>query len=166
MAKHRTVEATQAAVVGRAPRRRNLPKGNVWRKAMEMLASGKMRSPNHRMEAEKIAEAAKREEKKDRARASRLHERAGDMFRIAEREDPFSCRMAPMRPAITPGFSDPLPDMEDPEVPVVMHREAMEQYKMAARLVRKADPERAKMLDDKAAKECHLIVFGPEHVED
>ena len=142
MAKHRTMEATQAAVAGRAPRRRNLPKGNVWRKAMEMLASGKMRSPNHRMEAEKIAEAAKRAEKRNHARASALHEKAGDLFSKSWEA-----------PVTLPGptiftFEQALPEQGDFASPRLMLSEAITQYESAARLAR--NPGRVKMLNGKA----------------
>lgn len=84
-------------------------------------------------DAELCARAASRREKTDPELASRLHEKAGDIFRETMRGDP---------PRNADGTLRDFPER--------MFDEAIREFRRAADLVRETHPRRARMLDQKA----------------
>jgi len=104
------------------------------------------RVPDPRKEAEKRVKAAERAEKRNPARASILHEKAGDLFRGCRTEG--CCPLMPSG-AVVDTFEAALPDPEEYKASEgrTMYEEAIRHYRKAADLVRKTNPERAEMLE-------------------
>lgn len=133
------------------PHKVRKPSGyDAWVKYMKDLSSGKLkRDPNHKAEAEKLVKAAERAEKKgDHARASVLHEKAGDLFCLCRMGDAYGPLVAPAGSGtvLVDSFHAALPEMES-TTGRTMYEEAIGQYRRAADLVRKTDPKRAAMLE-------------------
>jgi hypothetical protein len=103
----------------------------------------------HNLAAEAFRDAAVQVETKDKARGSRLHERAGDLFCKCREEGCGPLLSPSWSGTSSPGFHAPLPEPEEPTMGRTMYEEAIREYLLAANLVRKTDPDRAKMLESR-----------------
>jgi len=140
-AMNRLLEVVEPRKHGRG---RDGSSGVVWKKleaayrsapdSSEILEENSFYAPTgSRKDAERCARAASRKDKTDPELASRLHEKAGDIFRETMRGDP---------PRNADGTLKDFPER--------MFGEAIREFRKAADLVRETHPRRARMLDQKA----------------
>ena len=100
--------------------------------------------------AEALVLAAAQVERKDPMRGSRLREQAGDLFCECMTEENCGPLVAPTWSGTSaPGFHGALLEKEEPVAERTMYEEAIGEYRLAADLVRKTDPERAVRLGGK-----------------